>query len=336
MDCSVAAVTTQAASKRSRIARHHAPEFSPGKKVRNVIARAVINKLNAHDITRNSSLNRLRTQGGIILGGKNKERIIPPRPNKIRVEREETLREVQKALVFRADFSDSDEFFLEVKASVAQLARDIGQLHHYEKDYNGTGQYRHGRYTYDPVKKALVDLEAAGLIVVQRKYNVSTKQYYANRIWLTPQLFIELGIHRKELASFIRSHRAYTKTTLDKRKATLHRERQRFTRDCRLQESVRPELKKHLARIVEFNDFVEGREAIKEVKKQIRKSKPAVSKESLELHEFYNTVKPFGPESNKLQALLSELYPDAKYPSLEYLRRYQELIQRYFPQLIKK
>lgn len=313
--------------------RLHKPLFSHTG-VKHPLVKTVIGKIDAHDFARNNFLNKLRTEGGQVLGVRSGVKTIEPRRNKMRTEREETLRELVKALAYRADFDDSGEHFLEVKASIKTLANDIKQLHRYGKDYNGTGQYRHGRDTYEPVKNAMHDLEAAGLVITQRHYDTGTKRYQANRTWLTPEIFQCIGITKAQLVKFIQRHRKAKGLTKEDRRTKLISEQARMARDSRLQECVKPALKKRLKKLESFNAIVEGREEIKSVKQTLRKLNNQESKQSKDNSPaaFYNQVQLPAVDRMELERILSEQFPDVQAGTWEYYQRYREIVIQHFPQ----
>lgn len=237
------------ATQATRTYRHRAPKFKYSH-TRNILAKRVMSAVERHDFMRNPAISKLWSEGGFLCMPRAKVKYIEPRSYRMRKDCEETMKEVMKALIYRADLSDSDEYFLEVKASARQIAADVDQLHTYEPDYNGSGQYRHGRYTYDPVKARLHDLEAAKIIIAQREYCRAQKRYLATRYWLTPEFFMHLGVTRNELIRMVAGLRKASHKNTEQRNAS---EKRRLIRDSRLQESIKPAIKRFLTPMQQIN-----------------------------------------------------------------------------------
>lgn len=178
--------------------RHLSPHFDLIAK--NPIAKTLIAHIEKHDFQRNSYLNKMRYAGGIVNLGYSKQ-TLTPRTNRLRIEREQTLRETMKALVYCANYKLNSNSLFEIKMSVKSLAKQINQL--YVSD--PTKKYRHGRDNYNPVLNALKDLAAAGLVMLQQNYSVKLKRYQSMRIFITPELFASLGINKKTIKKLIHS-----------------------------------------------------------------------------------------------------------------------------------
>ena len=164
------------------------------------IARRLEAVLSAHDWNKNRFMRKMRIEGKVInrlklKDGTWKTKTLPPRRASIRLEREQTLDALTRAMIYRADYDPDAPFLFEVKASVEELARMIGQLHEYAPGYDGlSGNYRHGRLACDPVHGALEDMEAADLVVVVREFDQETKTNKAKRIFFKPNLFKGFGL----------------------------------------------------------------------------------------------------------------------------------------------
>lgn len=182
--------------------RHLKPHFDL--KSKNPIAKMLLAHIDLHDFQRNQFLNKMRYNGGVVNLGFN-QMTLEARKNRMRSEREETVREVLKALVYSASYKANTNSLFEVKMSVKSLAKMINQLHVSAP----TDQYRHGRENYKPVLSALKDLAAAGLVMLQQNYSVALKRYQSMRIFITPELFTSLGITKKKVRKLIHSQNKY-------------------------------------------------------------------------------------------------------------------------------
>lgn len=184
--------------KQRSIHRHLQPYFD--KKSKNPIAKMLMCHIEKHDFQRNTFLNRARYAGGVVNLGFSQFNL-NPRRNRMRIEREQTLRETMKALVYNANYKANSNSLFEVKMSVKTLAKHINQLH----TSDATAKYRHGRQNYNPVLNALKDLAAAGLVMLQQNYSVKLKRYQSMRIFITPELFSSLGVKKKTVKKLIHS-----------------------------------------------------------------------------------------------------------------------------------
>ncbi|MDC9563454.1 MULTISPECIES: hypothetical protein [unclassified Pseudoalteromonas] len=178
--------------------RHLIPHFDL--KSKNPIAKMLMTHIEKHNFQRNPYLNKMRYAGGVVNLGYS-QKILPARTNRLRIEREQTLRETMKALVYCANYKLNSESLFEIKMSVKSLAKQINQLHVSEP----TKKYRHGRDNYNPVLNALKDLAAAGLVMLQQNYCVKLKRYQSMRIFITPELFSSLGVNKKTIKKLIHS-----------------------------------------------------------------------------------------------------------------------------------
>lgn len=182
--------------------RHLTPHFDL--KSKNPIAKMLMAHIEKHDFQRNSFLNKIRYAGGIVNLGYS-QHFLAPRSNRMRIEREQTLRETMKALVYCASYKANSNSFFEIKMSVKSLAKQINQLH----TSDPTTKYRHGRDNYNPVLNALKDLAAAGLVMLQQNYSVKLKRYQSMRIFITPELFASLGVNKKTVKKLIHSQQKH-------------------------------------------------------------------------------------------------------------------------------
>ncbi|PHM75280.1 hypothetical protein [Xenorhabdus cabanillasii] len=154
--------------KNTKIHRHYAPKYT-GVLPKIVPIRRFAGALKRHDWNRNSFIYQLRCDRN--------QRV------SIRSERRETFSELALAMIAYADYNPNHEYIFEVMCSVEKLAELCGQLYRYEN----------GRKSYDPILHALNDWEHANLIVIDRDFDVESKQYKAMRIWIRPEFFIGLG-----------------------------------------------------------------------------------------------------------------------------------------------
>lgn len=185
--------------------RRYEPKYSK-RSVNIPIARRLEAILRKWDPNKCQFMTQLRRNGGSILmrvhnDGTKRYKMLLPRRLSIRVEREQTIRCLLKAILNNVEYSPNATFLFECMSSIEELAKQIGQLHEYEPGYDATEDsigHRHGRKAYDPVLGALDDLEAAGLMLVVRGWDKETKQYKASRIFLMPKLFQSLGMTAKE------------------------------------------------------------------------------------------------------------------------------------------
>ncbi|MBH0017863.1 hypothetical protein [Pseudoalteromonas sp. NGC95] len=178
--------------------RHLTPHFDL--KAENPIAKILMTHIEKHDFQRNSFLNKARYAGGIVNLGFSSVKV-SARTNRMRIEREQTIRETLKALVYCASYKLNSNSLFEIKMSVKSLAKQVNQLH----ISNPTEKYRHGRENYNPVLNALKDLAAAGLVMLQQNYSVKLKRYQSMRIFITPELFASLGIAKDTVKKLIHS-----------------------------------------------------------------------------------------------------------------------------------
>lgn len=166
---------------KTKIHRHFVPKFS-GTIPKLPILNRFIGAIKKHDWNRNPHIYKLRTQ--------KKQRI------SVRSERRETWNELAIALVAHADYNSfHDDMICEVMCSTEHLAKLCGQLY----------QYDSGRVSLDPIRKALKDWEAAGLIYVHKEKDLEAKQYKAQRIWLRPKFFTGMGFSITELRKILTS-----------------------------------------------------------------------------------------------------------------------------------
>lgn len=182
--------------------RHLTPHFDL--KSKNPIAKMLMAHIEKHDFQRNSFLNKIRYAGGIVNLGYS-QHFLAPRSNRMRIEREQSLRETMKALVYCASYKANSNSLFEIKMSVKSLAKQINQLH----TSDPTAKYRHGRDNYNPVLNALKDLAAAGLVMLQQNYSVKLKRYQSMRIFITPELFASLGVNKKTVKKLIHSQQKH-------------------------------------------------------------------------------------------------------------------------------
>jgi hypothetical protein len=161
--------------------------------------------LNKKNFNEDKSLQKLREFGSKITlyfrkNGTAKIKIISPRKLAIRSERQETLRELSKCLIEYCDYSLDSEHLFEIKYAPEVIAKMIGQHH----VYTPTDKYPNGRSSYDCVLNAIIDLEAAGQIVVVRDFDPKTGTNKANKIFLTPLFFKEMGVVKKEMLALLK------------------------------------------------------------------------------------------------------------------------------------
>lgn len=163
---------------------------------------AGLNKKNFND---DKSLRYLREFGAETTlyyrkDGSAKIKKILPRKLSIRTERQQTLRETSKCFIEYCDYSIDSEHLFEIRYAPEVIAKMIGQHHFYEP----TEQYPNGRGSYDCVLNAIIDLEAAGQVVVVRDFDKNTGTNKANRIFLTPLFFKEMGVVKKEMLALLK------------------------------------------------------------------------------------------------------------------------------------
>ncbi|MFW9655732.1 hypothetical protein V3H25_22555 [Vibrio parahaemolyticus] len=191
--------------------------------------------LSGHNWNRNRFIQKLRKEGATLkrrklADGTWKTKYIAPRRASIRLEREQTLDALARAMIYRADYDPDAPYLFEVKACVEELARMIGQLHEYEPGYDGdNGQYRHGRKACDPVHGAIDDFEAADMIVVVREFDQASKTNKAKRIFFKPNFFKGFGLTMDDTRSMLNQARkwqeknGFIKTAKQKRQAEVLR-----------------------------------------------------------------------------------------------------------------
>lgn len=179
----------------SKLHRNHTPKKRAGL-IKFAIGKQLSATLDKHDWNRNQWLKALRM--------KQKKRL------SIRSERRETLYALSYELINYADYCIDSDYLFEVMTNVETLAKNIRQLHIYPS----------GRKTYDPVLRALIMLEQAGLIIILREMDHETKQRKAMRIWLKPEFFYSLGYTQTKLRLLVKNLHKYRvkKGVLDKAK----------------------------------------------------------------------------------------------------------------------
>ena len=106
--------------------RHLTPHFDL--KAENPIAKILMTHIEKHDFQRNSFLNKARYAGGMINLGFSSVKVTV-RTNRMRIEREQTIRETLKALVYCASYKLNSNSLFEIKMSVKSLDKQVNQLH---------------------------------------------------------------------------------------------------------------------------------------------------------------------------------------------------------------
>ena len=179
----------------SKLHRNHSPKKRAGL-IKFAIGKQLSATLDKHDWNRNRWLRELRIR--------QKKRL------SIRSERRETLYALCYELINYTDYCIDSDYLFEVMTNVETLAKNIRQLHIYPS----------GRKTYDPVLKALIMLEQAGLIIILSEMDHETKQRKAMRIWLKPEFFYSLGYTQEKLRLLVKNLHKYRvkKGILDKAK----------------------------------------------------------------------------------------------------------------------
>ncbi|MCG6410515.1 hypothetical protein K6U17_14935 [Vibrio fluvialis] len=194
--------------------RRYTPKFELPM-VGHPIARRLDALLSGHVWSKNRFIRKLRKEGGEIKrrklsDGTWKTKTIPPRRLSIRLEREQTLDALTRAMIYRADYDPDAPYLFEVKASVEELAGMIGQLHEYAPAYDGeAGQYRHGRKACDPVHAAIDDFEAADMLVVVREFDAENKTYKAKRLFFKPNFFKGFGLSMDDTRKMLAASRKW-------------------------------------------------------------------------------------------------------------------------------
>ncbi|MBD6984145.1 hypothetical protein G4168_17550 [Vibrio parahaemolyticus] len=236
--------------------RRHMPSFDIPM-VNHPTAKRLDALLSGHNWNRNRFIRKLRKEGATLkrrklADGTWKTKYIAPRRASIRLEREQTLDALARAMIYRADYDPDAPYLFEVKASVEELARMIGQLHEYEAGYDGdNGQYRHGRKACDPVHGAVDDFEAADMIVVVREFDQESKTNKAKRIFFKPNFFKGFGLTMEDTRSMLSQARkwqeksGFIKTAKQKRQAEVLR----LAESDRVASLDRPSLRNLLARL---------------------------------------------------------------------------------------
>lgn len=181
---SVSPLSTPQEQQLSKLHRNHLPVKRVGL-IKFAIGKQLSATLDKHDWNRNQWLKELRKH--------QKKRL------SIRSERRETLYALCYELINYADYSIDSDYLFEVMTNVETLAKNIKQLHIYPS----------GRKTYDPVLKALIMLEQAGLIIILREMDHETKQRKAMRIWLKPEFFYSLGYTQAKLRLLVKNLHKY-------------------------------------------------------------------------------------------------------------------------------
>ena len=253
--------------------RHLTPHFDF--KAKNPIAKLLIARIEIHDFKLNTFLNKARYAGGMVnLGFSNL--VLAARTNRMRIEREQTLRETMKALVYCASYKPYSDSLFEIKMSIKALAKMVNQLHISEP----TAKYRHGRENYNPVINALKDLAAAGLVMLQQNYSVKLKRYQSMRIFITPELFASLGVNKKTVKKLIHSQNKHDiKNGFDVNKSN-RMEHLRAQSNAAIQEHDSHSLKTFKARLKnEFNVPDDIREMKEKVTSLIKKKKKEADNE---------------------------------------------------------
>lgn len=251
--------------KQRSIHRHLQPCFD--KKSKNPIAKMLMCHIEKHDFQRNAFINKARYAGGVVNLGFSQFNL-NPRRNRMRIEREQTLRETLKALVYNANYKANSNSLFEVKMSVKALAKHINQLH----TSDATEKYRHGRQNYNPVLNALKDLAAAGLVMLQQNYSVKLKRYQSMRIFITPELFSSLGVRKKTVKKLIHSqHKHDLKNGYDANKQN-REEHLRSLANESIQENESHSLKSFKNRIKNEFNIPEDLQKVKKKLKNLIKS----------------------------------------------------------------
>jgi hypothetical protein len=199
--------------------RHHEPKVNitlPNHPISNRL-KGVVNSFDWHKC---KPMIELRKNGGKILtkvlsNNVRRYRIISPRRLSIRKERLIVLNGLLKLIIKYANFDHDAQFLFECNRSLEELARDLGMLHSYAPLYDteniDTSKYTHGRKSCDPVRAAIDDLEAAGLIIVVREYDKDVSQYKMSRLFLRPAFFESLGLSMRELKTKMELHKKFMK-----------------------------------------------------------------------------------------------------------------------------
>lgn len=306
----VIGLDNEAAWQQERCAwRRHTPKFDIPMS-NHPIAKRLDTLLRGHSWNRNRFMRKLRKEGATLKrrklnDGSWKTKVIPPRRASIRLEREQTLDSLVRAMIYRADYSPDSEYLFEIKASVEDLAKMIGQLHEYEPGYDGQGgQYRHGRKSCDPVHGAIDDMEAAEMIVVVREFDQESKTNKAKRVFLRPNFFRGFGLSMDDTRKMMSQARKWQekhgliKTAKQKRQSELLRQAE----SDRIASLDRPSLRNLLARIK--REFTGENKHTKRVMDAHHRLKEAEKRAS----ERRNTPKRSDTESRLIQ-LQSQIPP---------------------------
>lgn len=168
----------------SKVHRHYQPQFI-GVLPKLIPVRRFAAALKKHDWNRNPHIYQLRCERN--------QRI------SVRSERRETFSVLALAMIANSDYNPESESVFEVMCSVEKLAKICSQFHQYES----------GRKSYDPILHALRDWESANLIIIDRDFDVETKQYKAMRIWIRPEFFQGLGFSIQELRQIVLSFKQW-------------------------------------------------------------------------------------------------------------------------------
>jgi hypothetical protein len=275
------------------------------------IAKRLDALLTGHDWNRNRFIRKLRKEGGQIRRRKNEDgtwsvKTIAPRRLSIRTEREQTLNALARAMIYRADFDPDAPYLFEVRASVEELARMIGQLHEYAPGYDGDdGQYRHGRKSCDPVHGAIEDMEAADMLVIVRQWDSEQGTYKASRIFFKPNFFRGFGLTMDDTKSMLAHVRKWqekhnlTETARQKRQAHLLR----MSDEPRIANMDRPSLRNLLARLRrEFTgenkhtkEVLKAHHAIKNAEKRLNARQEEIPERTKTEHRLMTLQKILSP-----------------------------------------
>lgn len=277
------------------------------------VARRLNALLDAHDWNRNRFIVRLRKNGAELKRRKNKDgtwktKKIHPRRRSIRLEREQTFNALARAMIYRASFDPDAPYLFEVKASVEELAKMIGQLHTYAPGYDGeNGQYRHGRNSCDPVHGALEDFEAADLVVVVRKFDKDSGTYKAHRIFFKPNFFRGFGLTMDDTKEMLSASRKWQEKhgLLASAKQKRQAELLRLTESDRIANIDRPSLKNLLARLKrEFTGENKHTKQVLDSHYRLKKAEIQLKEKSVDARKDVET---------RLHVLMGQLPPSVRY-----------------------
>lgn len=155
---------TKTVRPHNKLHKRHTPKIVTNT-IKFNIGKNLVAPLAKHDINLNPYYRELRIRKKMRLN--------------VRDEAEEMANALFPVLIKHCEFSIHSEFLFEVRASLPQIAYEIGLLEQTNR--------------YDRLHRAIETMQEAGLIVVINQFNADLYQQRAMRIFLLPDFFYSIG-----------------------------------------------------------------------------------------------------------------------------------------------